>query len=161
MNLEQQRWYSGGDCTVGLVKYGLWAEKWLSDLTPSVIRCSTSINLPWPDPLSIRRVCYTTAEQCAVLVSSHCRRIPFNCAAFAENFCTHLLQICYFYHFSRHGQKGRRGDYPNCQEDGQNGAEEERGEKHEKNKCLALPAASRQGSREFTAKLGANGLWWS
>lgn len=86
MNLEQQRWYSGGDCTVGLVKYGLWAEKWLSDLTPSVIRCSTSINLPWPDPLSIGRVCYTTAEQCAVLVSSHCRRIPFNCAAFAENF---------------------------------------------------------------------------
>lgn len=73
-------------------------------------------------------------------------------------FCTHLLQICDFYHFIRHGQKGRRGDYPNCQEDGQNGAEEERGEKHEKNKCLALPAASRQGSREFTAKLGANGL---
>lgn len=73
-------------------------------------------------------------------------------------FGTHLLQICDFYQFGRHGQKGRRGDYPNCQEDGQNGAEEEWGEKHEKNKCLALLAASRQGLREYRAKLGANGL---
>lgn len=43
-------------------------------------------------------------------------------------FGPHLLQICDFYQFARHGQKGRRGDYPNCQEDGQNGAEEKRGE---------------------------------
>lgn len=65
---------------------------------------------------------------------THCRRIPFSCTAFAENFFlgAHLLQICDFYQFTRHGQKGRRGDYPNCQEDGQNGAEEERGEMPEK-----------------------------
>lgn len=68
------------------------------------------------------------AGQCA-----HCRRIPFSCTAFAENFFgAHLLQVCDFHQFTRHGQKGRRGDYPNCQEDGQNGAEEERGEMPEK-----------------------------
>lgn len=49
----------------------------------------------------------------------------------------HHLQICGFYQFIRHGQKGRRGDYPNCQEDGQNGAEEKRGEMPEKEKMLS------------------------
>lgn len=75
-----------------------------------------------------------------------------------EFFGPHRLQICDSVQFARHGQKGRRGDYPNCQEDGQNGAEEKRGEMPEKEKCLAPSVASRLGSREFTAKLGANGL---
>lgn len=50
--------------------------------------------------------------------SSRHRRFHFSGVVFVANFLSFLLLIFGFHQISQHGQKGGRGDYQNCEEDG-------------------------------------------